>query len=154
MTDERELDQPEPEGGEEEVPSPPPHGRIPPDDGSGAEAAQEEEVPSPPPHGRVPPEEDAGPGEEPRVPSLADLDIYDTLRFLIGVLNQAAWIHLGLVVAPGATEARTDLAQARVAIDSLEALAQQLRPHAEPVEQREIDNVLANLRVNYVKKAE
>lgn len=154
MSDDQELEQPEPQGEEEEVPSPPPHGRVPPEQGAGAEAAEEEEVPSPPPHGRVPPEEQADAGEEPRGPSLADLDIYDTLRFLIGVLNQAAWIHLGLVVAPGATEVKTDLAQARVAIDSLEALAQQLRPQADPTEQREIDNVLANLRVNYVKKAE
>ena len=128
---------------EEEVPSPPPHGRISPE----GEDVLEEEVPSPPPHGRVP-------VEEPHPPSLADLDIYDTLRFMIDLLNQAAWMHLGLVVAPGRSEPRTDLAQARVAIDSLEALAAQLRPRSDPDEQRELESVLANLRINYVKKAE
>jgi hypothetical protein len=153
MTNDEELAEPEEEG----APSPPPHGRIPPEGEARPEA---EEVSSPPPHGRIPAQEEPGTEqgpsteEKPRTPSLADLDIYDTLRFLIGVLNQAAWIHLGLVVAPGASEARTDLAQARVAIDSLEALASQLRPVADPTEEREIDNVLANLRVNYVKKAE
>lgn len=154
MTEDQELDQSEAEEDEQEVPSPPPHGRIPPEDEPEAAPAEEEQVSASPPPEQVGSEEEAGAGERPRGPSLADLDIYDTLRFLIGVLNQAAWIHLGLVVAPGATEAKTDLAQARVAIDSLEALAQQLRPQADPTEQRELDNVLANLRVNYVKKAE
>ena len=115
-----------------------------------AEAAEEEEEPSPPPHGRVP-EEEAARDEHPT--TLADLSIYDTLRFMIGVLNQAAWIHLGLVVAPGSTEAKTDLAQARVAIDSLESLVKHLRPNSEVAEQHELDNVLANLRINYIKKA-
>ena len=146
MPDDELIEEPagelEPE--EEEIPEPPPHGRIPPE----GEAAEEEaEVPSPPPHGRTP-------EGEPRPPTLADLDIYDTLRFMVGVLNQAAWIHLGLVVAPGASEAVIDLGQARVAIDSLEAIALQLRPSFDPEEQREIDNVLANLRINFVKKAE
>ncbi len=136
--------EPEVEGKEEEIPEPPPPGGRPPE---GEVPEKEEEEPSPPPHDRVP-------EEEPHPPTLADLDIYDTLRFMVGVLNQAAWMHLGLVVAPGAKEAVTDLGQARVAIDSLEALANQLRPSFDLDEQREIDNVLANLRVNFVKKAE
>ena len=41
-----------------------------------------------------------------------------------------------------------------MAIDSLEALAEQLRADSDPEEQRELENVLANLRINYVKKAE
>jgi hypothetical protein len=129
---------------EEEAPDPPPHGRIP---AEGEEVLEEEGVPNPPPHGR-------GPEEEAQPETPADLDIYDTLRFMIGLLNQAAWMHLGLVVAPGASEARTDLVQARVAIDSLEALAGQLRPDSDPDERRELESVLANLRINYVKKAE
>ena len=119
---------------------------------------EEEEVPEPPPHGRIPPEEaeagETGAEAEGRPATLADLDIYDTLRFMIGVLNQAAWMHLGLVVAPGKSEAQTDLAQARVAIDALEALAGQLRLVADAIEQRELDSILANLRINYVKRAE
>lgn len=132
----------------EEAPNPPPHGQTAPE----AEAAEgePEEEPAPPPHGRVPPEQKA---EEQRAPTLADLDIYDTLRFMIGLLNQAAWIHLGLVVPPGASEARTDLVQARVAIDSLEALVEKLMPKAKDDEKRELTTMLANLRINYVRKA-
>ena len=106
------------------------------------------------------PEEHAEHAEHPGEPeaerpaTLADLDIYDTLRFMIGILNQAAWMHLGLVVPPGATEPRTDLGQARVAIDALEALAGLLRADSASDEQREMESVLANLRINYVKKAE
>ncbi len=127
----------------EEVPSPPPHSQA----AAEAEAteAEPEEEPVPPPHGRVSPEQKA---EEQRAPTLADLDIYDTLRFMIGLLNQAAWIHLGLVAPPGASETRTDLAQARVAIDSLEALVDKLTPKANDEEKRELSTMLANLRVN------
>jgi hypothetical protein len=141
MTNDDEILEPEEE---EETPTPPPHGRIP---AEGAEVPEEEEIPSPPPHGRVP-------EEEPEPHTLADLDIYDTLRFMVGILNQAAWMHLGLVVPPGATAPQTDLAQARVAIDSLEALAGQLRPDSDPEERRELESMLANLHINYVKRAE
>ena len=133
---------------EEEIPEPPLEGEEP----------EPEEAPEPPLEGCVPPEqaeaEEAGEGEEERPATLADLDIYDTLRFMIGVLNQAAWMHLGLVVPPGKAEAQTDLAQARVAIDALEALAGQLRLVADAIEQRELDSILANLRINYVTRAE
>jgi len=132
----------------EEAPSPRPHGQAAPE--AEAAAPEPEEEPVPPPHGRVTPEEKA---EEQRAPTLADLDIYDTLRFMIGLLNQAAWTHLGLVVPPGASEARTDLVQARVAIDSLEALVEKLTPKANEDEKRELTTMLANLRINYVRKA-
>jgi hypothetical protein len=97
---------------------------------------------------------EAGEPEGERGGTLADLDIYDTLRFMIGILNQAAWMHLGLVVPPGAGEARPDLAQARVAIDALEALAGLLRADSDGEERREMESMLANLRINYVKRVE
>ena len=118
----------------------------------------EEERPEPPPHGQVPPEEpapEAAAAEAPprREMSLADLTIWDTLRFVIGLFGQHAWIDLGLVVAPGDTETRLDLAQARVAIDTLDFVVRQLEPQSTEEEKREMEHLLANLRINYVQKS-
>ena len=123
-----------------------------------AEPEIEEEKPEPPPHGQIPPEEipvEETPAEDEgqRPVTMADLTVQDTLRFIVGLLAQQAWIRLGLQVAPGMTEPATDLAQARVAIDTLELVAQKLSPSSDEGERRELSTLLADLRVNYVKKA-
>jgi hypothetical protein len=110
-----------------------------------------EEVPEPPPHGRIPPEEPPAEGQRPV--TMADLTIYDTLRFMVGLLAQQAWLRLGLQVAPGMAEPAVDLAQARVAIDTLEAIVAKLESNSDEGEQRELHTLLADLRVNYIKKA-
>jgi len=119
----------------------------------------EEEVPEPPPHGRVPPESppEGPPSEEPAEPgsglTLADLSVYDTLRFIVGLLAQQTWMRLGLQVAPGRAEPQVELPQARVAIDALEAMVSQLEADSDAAEKRELETLLDNLRINYVKKA-
>lgn len=112
-----------------------------------------EEKPEPPPHGQVPPEAPPDGAGEPRTMTMADLTVEDTLRFIVGLLAQQAWIRLGLQVAPGMTEPATDLAQARTAIDTLEFVVEKLSPSSEESERRELSTLLADLRVNYVKKA-
>ncbi|HEY3397045.1 MAG TPA: DUF1844 domain-containing protein [Armatimonadota bacterium] len=141
----------------EEEPTPPPHGRVAPEAPEIEGGILEEEIPSPAPHGQIPPGEcecpECAEHEHEAAPtSLADLSVYDMLRFTVGMLNQAAWVHLGLVVAPGSTEPKPDLPQARVAIDTLEALAKQLQPDANEEEKRELTNLLDTLRLNYVRK--
>ena len=118
----------------------------------------EEEVPEPPPQGRIPPEEppaEAPAAESPEPPpmTLADLSVYDTLRFSVSLLSQQAWMRLGLQVIPGMAEPVTVLAQARVAIDALEAVVRLLEPDTDDGEKRELHTLLDNLRVNYVRKA-
>jgi hypothetical protein len=85
--------------------------------------------------------------------TLADLTVYDTLRFMVGLLAQQAWLRLGLQVAPGRTEPALDLVQARVAIDTLESVIRQLAADGDEGEKREFNILLADLRVNYLKKA-
>ncbi len=95
-----------------------------------------------------------GPDREsaPETVSLAELSIYDTLRFMTGLLIQQAWIHLGIQVAPGAEELTEDFPQARLAIDTLEFIVEKLDDHLEESERAELSTVLTNLRLNYVKK--
>ncbi len=98
----------------------------------------------------------AGPDSEsaPEPVSLAELTIYDTLRFMTGLLMQQAWIHLGIRLAPGADELTQDLPQARLAIDTLELIVGKLQDHLDESERTELSTELTNLRMNYVQKAE
>ena len=86
--------------------------------------------------------------------SLAELTIYDTLRFMTGLLMQQAWIHLGIRLAPGADELTQDLPQARLAIDTLELIVGKLQDHLDESERTELSTELTNLRMNYVQKAD
>jgi len=84
---------------------------------------------------------------------LQALDVYDTLRFMVSLLMQQAWISLGIQKAPGAEETKQDLPQAKVAIDTLEFVVGKLEPDLESQEKTELDSVLSNLQINYVKRA-
>ncbi len=81
-------------------------------------------------------------------------DVYTVLRVSLGLFLQQAWISLGLRTAPGATETKTDLQQARVAIDTAAYLFDKLRPVASEEEQKEVELELTNLRINFARKAE
>lgn len=117
------------------------------------EAAPEAEAESAEEEAPGPPEEEAPP-EQPENVTFADLSIYETLRFMVGMLSQQSWVHLGLQIAPGSQEAKLDLAQARVSIDTLEVVAEKLEPDTTDEEKRELTTLLSNLRINYLKKAE
>ncbi len=110
------------------------------------EAEQAEPVPEEPVG-----EEEAEPAAEGI--ALGDLDVYDTLRFTIGLLAQQAWITMGVQLAPGASDLKEDLIQAKVAIDSLEFIIAELVPQLDEREQVELNALLNNLRINYVKRA-
>ncbi len=84
---------------------------------------------------------------------LQALDVYDTLRFMVSLLIQQAWVSLGIQKAPGAEEVEQDLPQARVAIDTLEFVIDRLAPDLEPQEEAELNSALSNLQINYVKRA-
>ncbi len=88
----------------------------------------------------------------PEVP-LQALDVYDMLRFVVSLLTQQAWVSLGIQKAPGAEEVEQDLPQAKVAIDTLEFVIDKLAPDLESQERAELDSVLSNLQINYVKRA-
>ncbi len=69
------------------------------------------------------------------------------------MLTQQAWVSLGIQKAPGAEDVEQDLPQAKVAIDTLEFVVSKLAPDLESQEKAELDSVLSNLQINYVKRA-
>lgn len=84
--------------------------------------------------------------------TLADVGVYGILRFCVGLLAQQAWIALGIVAPPGG-ETKQNLPEARVAIDTLALLVEQLKPDLDEAETREMNVTLADLRANYVRRA-
>lgn len=139
---------------EEAAPAPGPA-----DADAGAGAGAGDSVAPPESPAEAPPAAGAGPRTEAAAPPAGAQaeeapDVYAVLRFCLSLLVEQAWVHLGLHVPEGGTEARLDLPRARVAIDSADALYARLKPAAHPEEQRHVEVVLANLRVNYAKKAD
>lgn len=78
------------------------------------------------------------------------LPIPDLVRILIAELQTRALVHMGLIPNPATHLVAKDLPQARLAIDCVAALIEQLSPLAAPPEREELQNMLANLRLSFV----
>lgn len=82
----------------------------------------------------------------------AQIDMYAILRMVFGMCVEQAWVHLGLQLAPGAKETKADLAQARLAIDTIAYIKDALGDNLVAEEQREVEQILATLRMNYIQR--
>ena len=71
------------------------------------------------------------------------------LQLVLG-LQQTGMMALGKLMTPMTRKVETDLESARVAIDTLAALESRTRGNLEPDEARVLQQVLADLRLNYV----
>jgi uncharacterized protein (DUF2267 family) len=60
---------------------------------------------------------------------------------------------MGLAPHPATGQSTTDLKQARLAIDSFEAVFNRLKEHVSPSEQQELANVLQSLQLQFVEKS-
>lgn len=85
--------------------------------------------------------------------SIPDVDVYTLLRSFIGLLSMHVWHWMGIMKNPATDQLDKDLAQAKVAIDTIAAMAGQLEGKMNPEEQREIMEMLSNLRINYVQQS-
>ncbi|HEU5300054.1 MAG TPA: DUF1844 domain-containing protein [bacterium] len=89
------------------------------------------------------------PSEEPeRVP----LHAPDLLRWCVSLLATSAWQAMGLIPDPATNMVERRLDDARLAIDAAASLIDHLRPRAADAERRELENLLANLRLNFVEQ--
>jgi hypothetical protein len=85
---------------------------------------------------------------------MPELDVPSALRFCVQMLQEIAWMKLGLVASPSSGKVEQDLPQAKVAIDSVGDLAARLNPYAGESERREMQTLLSNLRINFVQKSQ
>lgn len=72
--------------------------------------------------------------------------------WFISMLSGKAWEYLGLIMNTETKEINKDLKKAKVAIDTVAFLYDQIRDDLNPEDFKRIENLLANLRMNYVEK--
>ena len=98
--------------------------------------------------------EEAEKGEQPAEAEgpMVELDTYGLLRMCLGMFVEQAWVQMGVRLAPGAKEIKTDLAQAKLAIDTVNYIKQSLAGGLTAEEKREVEQLLATLRMNYVQR--
>lgn len=83
---------------------------------------------------------------------LPPIDVYAVLRYFISVLGTYAWQWLGLVKNPVTGQVDKDLAQAKIAIDTVAALIHQLEGKVDESERRELKGLLGDLQINFVQQ--
>ncbi|MGD9497475.1 MAG: DUF1844 domain-containing protein [Armatimonadota bacterium] len=85
-------------------------------------------------------------------PPPEEMNVFDMLRAAIPLFVQEAWIALGVLARPGTSEVKTDLRAARIAIDTTQVLIEKLGDEATSEERREFEQILTNLRMNFVRR--
>ena len=108
-----------------------------------AEAA-EDQTPA-----EAPPEEEPGePGPELPLPS-----VHDLLQFMVGMLAEQAWLRMGIRLAPGQREVEKDLAQAKIAIDTIVYIVDRIHPHVGDEERKALRGLVSDLQINFVRQS-
>lgn len=113
-----------------------------------APASQAERTPEPSPRQETPPREAQETGEE-----FLSLPVADLLRIFIAELQMRALIHTGVIPNPQTHLVAKDLAQAKLAIDGMAALIEQIRSVAAPAEHDQLQQILTGLRLTFVRES-
>ena len=87
--------------------------------------------------------------EAPRGP----LSVYDFLVVMTAQLAAIAWQKLGLQPDPLTGQVHKNLEEAKVAIDLTTHLASFVQPRLDDEDQRQMHNLIRDLRINYVEKS-
>jgi len=80
------------------------------------------------------------------------LQVHAVIALMLDQMAGIAWQKLRLHRDPITGTTHTDLAQAKVAIDLCSHLAGLIHPRLDPADQRQIDNLLNDLRANYMQR--
>ena len=91
--------------------------------------------------------------EEAEEPEAAPTSVHDLLREFAIVLGLFAWQRLGLMMDPGTGKIHRDLSQARIAIDTVAYLVQQIGDDIPEDQKRALRATLADLRINFVEQS-
>ena len=81
------------------------------------------------------------------------LPLVTLFTWFIGILNGKAWEYLGLMMNPETKEVNQDFEKAKISIDSIEFLFKQIKGELGTEDKIQLENLLANLQMNYVEKS-
>ncbi|MEA2086527.1 MAG: DUF1844 domain-containing protein [Candidatus Caldatribacteriota bacterium] len=90
--------------------------------------------------------------EEKQEEGFKEPDLPALFVWFISMLSGKAWEYLGLIMNPETKEMNKDLKKAKIAIDTVAFLYEQIKDDLNPEDFKRIENLLANLRMNYVEK--
>lgn len=79
--------------------------------------------------------------------------VYDLMQFMVGMLAEQAWVRMGIRLAPGHKEPEKDMAQAKVAIDTIVFMVDKIAPHLEESDRRSLRALVSDLQINFVKQS-
>lgn len=81
------------------------------------------------------------------------LSVLDRLIMCIDILNQGAWISLGLISDPATGKVEKNLPDAKIAIDAVASMAGQIENELDETTRRELRNLVRDLQLNYVQQS-
>lgn len=102
--------------------------------------------PPQPPEAETPPTEQAEQEHE-----FVLLPVTDVVRIFVAELQARALMHMGLIPHPETRLVAKDLPQAQLAIDCVAALIEQVGRVVTPAEQGQLQQMLAELRLSFVR---
>lgn len=76
-----------------------------------------------------------------------------TFMHIISILATQAMFHLGEFQNPGTGQRNFDPVAAKFGVDMLQILKEKTSGHLTPEEDRQLNNVLCDLRIKYLQKA-
>lgn len=90
--------------------------------------------------------------EEKQKESLKEPNLPTLFVWFISMLSGKAWEYLGLIMNPETKKINQDLKEAKIAIDTVAFLFDQIKDTLTEEDFKRIENLVANLRMNYVEK--
>lgn len=81
------------------------------------------------------------------------IEVDVVLSVFMNELAGIAWIKLGLQPDPMTRQLTKDIGQAKRAVDACAALAAILEPQLDAEDKRQVQNLVRDLKMNYVEKA-
>jgi len=89
--------------------------------------------------------------EEEKVTLSEPIRVKDILLMTLYSLEGKAWAYLGLVAHPETKQPKKDVTEAKLAIDTIEALYKIIKDKLSSDESKDLEVRLTNLRLNFVK---
>jgi hypothetical protein len=103
-------------------------------------------------HHTPPTPPDASGPDESDAPHLHHLTGRDRLLMCVDIMQQGAWIALGLRPDPITQDVKADLKEARDLIDCVVYLADRVSGDLDGATQRDLKNLVRDLQINYVQQ--
>jgi len=82
------------------------------------------------------------------------LNVYDVVSIMLEQMASIAWQKMGLHPDPITGQLSNDFVQAKVAVDAAAYLGSLLTPELDEEDRRRIQNLLTDLKVNFVQRSQ